>query len=195
MPRCPSQLATIIADWPNCKKNKVSVVVKSYIFHTIQPSFRYAKWNQDSLYLKLLPFILSYKIVRVHVQWQLTNHFLSHCRCASQLQLGVHVHVCIMNNTPKKNQDTFMRSWKYLFFLQMERTLDVRNCTSFWWFTSTPSSISLLTSSSSPALAAIMRSLQSSIWNAAVCEIQLHKTWHCHNDLFSAFHICNHQML
>ena len=102
MPRCPSQLATIIADWPNCKKNKVSVVVKSYIFHTIQPSFRYAKWNQDSLYLKLLPFILSYKIVRVHVQWQLTNHFLSHCRCASQLQLGVHVHVCIMNNTPKK---------------------------------------------------------------------------------------------
>ena len=94
MPRCPSQLATIIADWPNCKNIiKVSVVVKSYIFHTIQPSFRYAKWNQDSLYLKLL---------RVHVQWQLTNHFLSHCRCASQLQLGVHVHVCIMNNTPKK---------------------------------------------------------------------------------------------
>ena len=95
----------------------------------------------------------------------------------------------------KRNQYTFMRSWKYLFFLQMERTLDVRHCTSFWWFTSTPSSISLLTSSSSPALAAIMRSLQSSIWNAAVRELQLHKTWHCHNDLFSAFHICNHQML
>ena len=51
--------------------------------------------------------------------------------------------------------------------------LDVLHCTrtSFWWFTSTPSSISLLTSSSSPPLVAIMRSLQSSIWNTAVLEL------------------------
>lgn len=77
-------------------------MVKSYIFHTIQPSFRYAKWNQGSLYSKLLPFIFSYKIVRVRVQWQFTNHFLSHYLCSSWLQLGVHVYACIMINTPKK---------------------------------------------------------------------------------------------
>lgn len=81
------------------------------------------------------------KHMYVHVSWIIHQYTV------------LHVYACKVTN--------------YFFF-----PLDVlhRRCTSFWWFTSTPSSISLLTSSSSPPLAAIMRSLQSSIWNTAVLE-------------------------
>jgi len=53
---------------------KVSVVVKSYIFHTIQSSFRYANWNQDSLNLN---FFHSFSVTKSYVytysdSWQIT---------------------------------------------------------------------------------------------------------------------------